>query len=205
VLRILNTLAWLACVVYSTIPAFWLVIHPFANFWRGQKRNPYKFLVPLWIALWIAVALATAPWRYHRLYSHPVTWLPAAALLATGIGIYRRASAGFSWSQLSGLPEIYESISQQRPLATTGIRVHVRHPIYLGHLCEMLAWSAGSGLAVCYGLTALAIVTGAAMIAMEDRELEQRFGPGYQHYKESVPAIFPRKTPYNPNQGKAGN
>jgi protein-S-isoprenylcysteine O-methyltransferase Ste14 len=64
----------------------------------------------------------------------------------------------------------------------------------------MLAWSLGSGLAVCYGLTALAIGTGAAMILAEDRELEQRFGADYRRYKENVPAIFPRQTPYNPNQ-----
>jgi len=64
----------------------------------------------------------------------------------------------------------------------------------------MLAWSLGSGLAVCFVLTAIAISTGALMIALEDRELESRFGEDYQRYKSNVPAIFPRRTPYNPNQ-----
>jgi hypothetical protein len=52
----------------------------------------------------------------------------------------------------------------------SGIRSRVRHPIYLGHLCEMLAWSLGTGLAVCWLLTAWAIATGALMIRLEDAE-----------------------------------
>jgi protein-S-isoprenylcysteine O-methyltransferase Ste14 len=185
--------AWLACIVYSTIPAFWLMVHPFAGFWRSRKGNPYKFLVPIWITLWIAVAAVTKPFRHTTLYAAHWMWLPAAALLITGIAIYRRSGARFTWSQLGGLPEIRNPQTTQHPqrLVTEGIRKRVRHPIYLGHLCEMLAWSLGSGLIVCYGLTALAIVTGAIMIYLEDAELEKRFGDDYRRYKENVPAIFP--------------
>ncbi len=204
-LRFVQTLAWLACVVYSTIPAFWLAIHPFAGFWRTRQRNPFKLLVPVWIVLWIAVALVTSRWRHILVYTTLTTWVPAAAIFATGIWIYHRAGAGFSWSQLGGLPEVRESNSRQRPLAATGIRAHIRHPIYLAHLLEMLAWSLGSGLAVCFGLTAAGIVSGAFMIAMEDRELDRRFGAEFKRYKEEVPAIFPRRTPYNPDQTPKAN
>jgi protein-S-isoprenylcysteine O-methyltransferase Ste14 len=200
VLRFLLTLAWLACVVYSTIPAYWLAIHPFAPFWRAQRRNPFALLVPLWIALWIVVTLVTAPWRQVQVYYAPAAWLLGVVLFALGIWIYRLAGTGFSWSQLGGLPEIRVSNASQSPLAVTGIRAHVRHPIYLAHLLEMLAWSLGSGLAVCIVLTAVAITTAAWMIALEDRELESRFGEDYRRYKVNVPAIIPGRTPYNPNQ-----
>ena len=56
----------------------------------------------------------------------------------------------------------------------------------------MLAWSLGTGLAVCWALTAFAILTGAFMIAMEDRELEKRFGEEYREYRLAVPAILPK-------------
>jgi protein-S-isoprenylcysteine O-methyltransferase Ste14 len=56
----------------------------------------------------------------------------------------------------------------------------------------MLGWSTGTGLAVCFTLTALTIVTGAVMIRAEDAELERRFGDPYRSYRESVPAIFPK-------------
>jgi protein-S-isoprenylcysteine O-methyltransferase Ste14 len=94
-------------------------------------------------------------------------------------------------SQLGGLPEVLHDHSQQR-LVTTGIRARVRHPVYLGHLCEMLAWSVGAGLAVCWALTAFAIMTGAVMIHLEDVELETRFGDEYRQYRSRVPAVLPR-------------
>ena len=56
----------------------------------------------------------------------------------------------------------------------------------------MLAWSLGTGLVVCYGLTAFALVTGVVMIRLEDRELEQRFGEEYREYRRTVPAVVPR-------------
>jgi protein-S-isoprenylcysteine O-methyltransferase Ste14 len=39
-------------------------------------------------------------------------------------------------------------------------------------------------------------VTGAAMIRMEDAELENRFGEPYRAYRNSVPAVFPRMFGY---------
>jgi protein-S-isoprenylcysteine O-methyltransferase Ste14 len=56
----------------------------------------------------------------------------------------------------------------------------------------MLAWSVGTGLAVCWLLTAFAILTGAVMIRMEDAELEKRFGDDYRAYRSRVPAILPK-------------
>ena len=76
-------------------------------------------------------------------------------------------------------------------LITTGIRARVRHPVYLGHLCEMLAWSIGTGLLVCWVLTVFAIGMGTVMIRMEETELEKRFGEEFNSYCQSVPAILP--------------
>ena len=97
----------------------------------------------------------------------------------------------FGKQQLYGLSELKAGGAEQR-LVTTGIRAKVRHPVYLAHLCEMLAWSVGTGLAACYGLTTLAVVTGAVMIRKEDAELEGRFGEEYRRYCESVPALIPK-------------
>lgn len=188
---LLRTLGWVACVVYCTIPLFWFMVHPRAHRWRARIRSPFRVLVPAWITMWIGVAALTGPWRHVAFYSTRWTWLPAALLFATGIFLYSRSGAHFSWEQLGGLPEVRADHPHDR-LVTTGIRSRVRHPVYLAHLCEMLAWSLGTGLVVCWILTAFAIVTGTVMIGMEDAELEKRFGEDFRNYRSLVPAVLPR-------------
>ena len=188
-------IGWLACIIYSTIPAFWLMIHPFAERWRARRlschRSPYRVLLPAWVAMWLVVALVTRPWRDVFLYRADWTWAMAIGLFACGLWVYSRSGKNFSAKQLGGLPEVHGGNRDQR-LVTDGIRARVRHPVYLAHLCEMLAWSVGTGLAVCWGLTTFAVVTGAVMIRLEDAELEQRFGDSYRSYRSAVPAVLPR-------------
>jgi protein-S-isoprenylcysteine O-methyltransferase Ste14 len=186
----LRTLAWLLCILYSTIPSFWLLIHPRAEYWRARRTSPYKILLPIWIAMWIILAAITFPWRHVTLYHDNRTLLPAALLLCVGILLYRLSRTNFTLAQLGGLPELLPTNNQQ--LITTGIRARLRHPVYLAHLCELLAWSLASALAVCWLLTAFAILTGALMIKLEDDELEKRFGAPYRAYRQAVPALIPK-------------
>jgi protein-S-isoprenylcysteine O-methyltransferase Ste14 len=190
-MQFLRTVGWLACVVYSTVPLFWFMVHPRAGKWREKERSPFRVLLPAWIAMWIGVGALTGPWRNVALYSTPWTWLPAAGLFVIGFFLYSRSGAYFSWAQLGGLPEVRVGRSDDR-LITTGIRARVRHPVYLAHLCEMLAWSVGTGLLVCWALVVFAMVTGAVMIRMEDSELEERFRDEYRQYRRSVPTVLPR-------------
>jgi len=190
-MQFLRTLGWLACVVYSTVPLFWLMVHPRAHVWRRKDRSPFRVLVPAWIVMWIGIGALTGPWRDVMLYTANWTWIPSVLLFATGFFIYSRSGAHFSWAQLGGLPEVRTGHRDEH-LITTGIRARVRHPVYLGHLCEMLAWSLGTSLLVCWLLTAFAIATGAVMIRMEDAELEKRFGEQYTAYRNHVPAVLPK-------------
>jgi len=141
--------------------------------------------------MWLVMGVITAPWRRAALYTNPITWIPAILLFATGLWIYRQSGKQFSSAKLGGVPEIRADYGEQN-LITTGIHASVRHPVYLAHLSEMLAWSIGTGLVALYALTVLAILTGALMIHMEDAELEQRFGEEYREYRARVPAILPR-------------
>ena len=102
----LHTLGWLACVVYSTIPAFWLLIHTRVDYWRSRRRSPYRVLIPVWIGMWVLLALITLPWRTASRYQDPWTWLPAAALFVVGLWFYRESGVSFSEQQLYGLAEL---------------------------------------------------------------------------------------------------
>jgi len=187
----LRTIGWIACVIYATIPSFWLLIHPRAEYWRSRPRSPYRVLLPVWIGMWLLLAVITAPWRDIAVYQRWWCWIPAAGLFCMGLSLYKLSGSGFSLAQLGGLPEVRPDHREQR-LVTRGIRARVRHPVYLGHLCEMLAWSVGTGLVVCWALTGFAVVTGAVMIRMEDAELEKRFGEAYRGYRSRVGGVVPR-------------
>jgi protein-S-isoprenylcysteine O-methyltransferase Ste14 len=189
--QLLYAIAWLACVVYSTVPAFWFMVHPFAERWRKRERSPFMVLVPAWVLMWVIVAAFTWRWHQVELYRGAWPWVLAVVLFACGIYLYSQSGKNFSAKHLGGIPEVRGRSPEQR-LVTEGIRSRVRHPVYLAHLCEMLAWSLGTGLAVCWALTAFAVVTGAVMITMEDAELEKRFGESYRSYRSSVPAVLPR-------------
>jgi len=167
------------------------MIHSRAESLRQQVRSPYRKLLLLWFAMWLAAGLATARWRNAQLYSTAWAWPAALLFIGIGLAFYRQSGSGFGLSELAGLPEIRPGNHDQR-LVTTGIRSRVRHPIYAGHLCEMLGWSVGTGLLVCWGLTAFAVITGAIMIRMEEAELEERFGELYVAYRTQVPALLPR-------------
>ena len=189
----MRTIGWIACVIYATIPSFWLLIHPRVEYWRSRPRSPYRILLPTWIAMWVVLAAVTAHWRNLTAYHGWWCWIPASVFFGVGLTFYKLSGAAFSPAQLGGLPEVLPGHREQH-LVTTGIRAHVRHPVYLAHLCEMVAWSIGTGLGVCWVLTAFAIVTGAVMITLEDKELEKRFGEEYRRYRLSVPALLPRTT-----------
>ena len=188
---VLENLALLGGAVYATIPAFWLTLHPFTKYWRTRGRNAFKTVLPLWL-LYIAIATLTlAPWRHLRLYTSYYALIPGLLLLLPGLSLYVASSRNFTHVQLSGLAEL-EPERHTQSLITTGIRARVRHPIYLGHLCELLGWTIAIGTISLYILSAFAIFTGAFMIHLEDNELEARFGDAYREYRRKVPAISPR-------------
>jgi protein-S-isoprenylcysteine O-methyltransferase Ste14 len=187
----LRTVGWLFAIVLSTVPSFWFMVHPRAESWRSRRGARFGILGPLWIAIWMAVGAITWPWRHVILYRTALSWLAAAPFFVAGFYLYHRGRARFSFAQLIGRPEVQGEGFEQR-LVTTGIRARVRHPVYLGHLCELIGWSLGTGLAVIYILTGFAIITGAVMIRTEDDELERRFGEPFRQYRKTTPGVIPR-------------
>jgi protein-S-isoprenylcysteine O-methyltransferase Ste14 len=189
-----GTIAWLACCVYGSIPSFWLAIHPRAELWRARRRQGrpvYGVLLPLWVGIWVALFSLSFPWRNLHLYRWRYSWIAGLLLIAGGIILYAKARHGFLPLQLSGHHEL-EPERHEQQLVVAGIRQRVRHPIYLGHLLEMLGWSVGTGLLVCWALTAFALLTGIGMIRSEEKELVGRFGQSYREYQQRVPAIVPK-------------
>ena len=187
----LDILALLVASGYCTIPLFWLMVHPFMDRWRKRGRRAYGVILPAWGGIIAITFLIVWSFRPAHFYTTWFAWVPAAMFFLLGFSIYRAAFQSFHHTQVSGLAEIEPGRHRQH-LVVTGIRSRVRHPIYLGHLCEIVAWCIGTGLIVLYVLAVFAVFTGAVMLHMEDRELEARFGEAYRQYRSKVPALIPR-------------
>lgn len=191
-MSVLLTLVWLLGAVYATIPAFWIAVHPFVGRWRARKKNPFPALVTIWVAMIVAALLLTWPLHQLRIYSTAFALIPAAFLFAGAILIYRRSGRAFGRDHLIGRTELEPAKHDQR-LVTTGLHARLRHPIYLGHLLMLTSWTIASGTAAMFAYLAFAIISGTAMIRMEDAELEARFGNDFREYRKRVPAIIPYK------------
>ncbi len=188
-IQTLRNAAWFVCGIYATIPAYWMMVHPFAKSWRAARYR-LTLLVPSWGVMWCIAWGVSYPWRNTLLYENPFTWAAAPLLWAVSVFLYVNATRGLSLMRVIGRDEL-EPYGQPKMLVTSGVHRMVRHPMYLGHLCTMLGYTIGSGTVACYGLFAFAVVTGAIMILFEERELHQRFGPAWEEYCAHTPAIFP--------------
>jgi protein-S-isoprenylcysteine O-methyltransferase Ste14 len=184
-----RTIAWLFCGVYATIPAYWLMVHPFAAYWRTAQYK-LKLLAPIWILMWCLAWAASYPWRNLALYTYAGTWVAAPLLWSVSIFMYVNGGRELSLMRLIGRDEL-EPETRPKLLVTFGVHRLVRHPLYLGHFCTMLGFALGAGTAACFALFAFAVITGAVMIRFEERELHARFGQAWVEYCNQTPAIFP--------------
>lgn len=189
VIHLLDRAGWAIGIVYATIPSYWLLVHPRIEWWRRRGAR-LATVGPLWMLLWGVLGAVTWRWREVALYREPWLWLPAIGFIAAGFAVYGGARQDFSTDQVLGRSEIEPGKHEQR-LNTSGLRGRVRHPYYLGHLCELLGWTLATGLAVMWAMLAFAVITGALMIRSEERELVGRFGEEYRQYQRRVPAILP--------------
>lgn len=189
-MNVVRTIGWIIGIVYATIPSYWLLVHPHVNWWR-QRGARLSRVGPFWMLLWVAMGAITWPWRLVAMYESPWAWLAGGPLILAGILIYRGARENFSFDQVLGRSELQPETHEQR-LHVAGIRGRVRHPYYLGHFCELLGWTLGTGLLVLWAMFVFALVTGAFMIRAEERELVARFGESYREYQQRVPAFLPK-------------
>lgn len=94
-------------------------------------------------------------------------------------------------------------------LTTAGPYAYVRNPLYVGNFITALgfalAFTGGNG--VVFRLTLIVLALGtmiavyAAIVPREEAYLRSAFGKAFDAYTASVPAVFPRATPWEGRQG----
>lgn len=181
-------------LVVSLPPAvlFWLLIHPFARFWRSLGPRPtYLVAGVLFGLLAVALFLARSTLMGPDLGTNWSLFLVGCILyfISAWISIITRRQ--LDNRTFSGVPEISPEESKG-VLLKEGIYGVVRHPRYVAVIIGI----AGFTMVVNYlGLYLVYFGSIAALflvVIFEERELAERFGSEYEEYRARVPAFFPR-------------
>lgn len=186
---------FLALILVVTLPPlffYWLLIHPFINFWRA-KGAAITYGVVLTI---IAVALVGLFSIRHYLLTIDL----GTNYLLIGLGVLCLALSGMmrfalhrhlTISTLLGLPEIAPD-RYPRPLVTEGLYGRLRHPRYVQFLIALIGYALIANYLASYFVVALWIPAIYVIVLLEERELRDHFGKVYEDYCRRVPKFMPR-------------
>ncbi|MFQ5825266.1 MAG: methyltransferase family protein [bacterium] len=184
----------IALIVLLSLPPsimLWLMIHPFARFWR--KLGPgwtYGLLgVPVaivMVGLFLArdSLLATEFGTSYPLIALTVLCLTGAAIIA------QKRRKHLTFGILAGLPEL----SQKRypgKLLTDGLYAKIRHPRYVETLLWVLGYAFFANYLALYIVFLLSLPAIYFVVIFEERELRDRFGAEYDNYCRKVPRFVP--------------
>jgi len=147
-------------------------------------------LVPWWLTGWRVRQLQPA-WAWAPLR------VAGVVLLATGVVVLARAFVRFVVEGV-GTPA---PIVPTRQLVVGGPYRYVRNPMYLAVTAVIVGQALALGQP---GLLPYATVVAGATAAFahgyEEPTLQRQFGARYQAYRQAVPAWWPRRHPWQPDQ-----
>ena len=184
---------FLALVLVILVPmviAYWLVIHLGADYWR-RFRTRFAYIC----AALAMTATGVGTWLNRDLLIGPDLgfrwWLFGAglAIYLLSLRLARPVRKQLRFSTFAGVPEISDNPT---PLLTNGPYAIVRHPRYLMVLVGIIGWALMANFQSAY-LTSIGCIIGMlGSVALEERELKERFGSQYLTYASEVPSILPR-------------
>jgi len=178
-------------VAFPAAMSMWFLIHPLAGFWR--RRGPtitYVSVVALAGVIGFVLFQLRRPILRVEFGFNWVLTIAAILVYIAGALLERQYRRHLTIATLLGLPEV----SENRPskLLTEGIYSKVRHPRYLGLMCEISATALLVNYLAIYLLVLATIPVVYLTVWLEERELVERFGEAYERYMNEVPRFLPR-------------
>jgi protein-S-isoprenylcysteine O-methyltransferase Ste14 len=169
---------------------YWLIIHPWARWWRrwGPSRT-YLVVLPVLAALGVLLTRVRGTLMGADLGTNGTLIGIAVALSCLMTWLELQYWQQISISTLVGIPELSQ---QKGKLLREGIYGVVRHPRYLSAGIGLIVNALIVNYAGMYVLLILVIVPGYFMLILEERELVERFGDAYREYQRDVPQLLPR-------------
>ena len=194
-MSLLDGASLLLWVIFFPIPFFWLLVHPFAEFWRRRRgRTHAAFALTFWLA---AACFFLGTWEFWFAARFPRSWLTnllGAALLAVEAIVIPQAEGQLGVAILIGRAELDPRQFPPR-LVDTGIYRHVRHPRYLSAISAIWGTAVLSGATRFLILAVLSVPLFYWVTLVEERELAERLGAPFREYQKRVPRFIPRLWP----------
>lgn len=193
----MDTLRWFLglALVVGMPPAVgaWFLIHPVAGWWRRVGVWPTYAALAVFM---VAAAALLIVFRNTLLGRDLGTsWLlagPGLALYAASILLELQCRRQLSLKAFAGVPEVSRAAYPGR-LLQDGIYARIRHPRYLGVLLGTTGMALVANHLGVYVVVGVCVAGLWPLIAIEERELLDRFGPAYADYRSRVPALVPRR------------
>jgi protein-S-isoprenylcysteine O-methyltransferase Ste14 len=186
---------FVALMLVVTLPPlffYWLLIHPFINFWRA-KGIGFTYAVILAI---VAAGLVGLFSIRHYLLAIDL----GTHYLLVALGVLCLALSGtmrfalhkhLTIATLLGLPEIAPD-RYPRTLVIEGMYACIRHPRYVQLMIALIGYALIANYLAAYFVVALWIPALCIIVLLEERELRDHFGTAYEDYCRRVPKFMPR-------------
>lgn len=185
-----------AVLVVTWLPpalVWWLVVHPFVDFWRRiGPRLTLWFLGTLTTVAIVGLTLVRGRLVGPDLGTHAPVVLLALVLFVASAAIARVRRRQLTMRILAGVPELSDDPSDSQ-LLDQGLYAHIRHPRYVEIALGTLAWAAFSNFGGAWVVGLMTIPAIHLIVILEERELVDRFGDEYRAYAKRVPRYVPRR------------
>lgn len=187
-MRFFRYIALIVFYLDLPVPIYWLILHPFTNFWRRNIRAAFWFAG---LFAWTAGAIFITVFR-HRLLaeniSSPLAAIVAIPLIAADFILLFYSDKYLGHEKLVGHAEL----SGKSELTIGGLYKYIRHPRYTGMISAMIGASILAHTAFAWIVFAIWLVCVQFSIFLEEREMHRRFGAAYEEYSRATPRFLPR-------------
>ena len=186
-MRFLHDVAGFVLFFELPIPIYWLILHPFNSFWRSRVRAAF------WIAgltAWTCGGVLLWVFRHALLASTRPSWFAIAGgvtLIAVEGYLFVRVERELGGRRLVGHAEL----TGTGEMFSGGLYARVRHPRYAGMFSAVLGAALLAGTPLLWIVLVVWWPFALIVIRFEEKELEARFGPSYEAYRQRVPAFLP--------------
>lgn len=172
--------------------AFWLVIHPFARWWRQlDVRVTYALLAVFMTGLGVLLFAVREPLLGRNLGTNWLLIGIGGVLYLMSVAVSLLCRRQLSLKIFAGVPEVSRAAFPGQ-LLQEGIYGVIRHPRYLSVILGTIGLALIVGYLGAYIVVVVSLIGLWPLIILEERELASRFGPAYTAYRSRLPALMPR-------------